>query len=273
MNTSEKSHQPNPDDVQAADGRKRISARLVYLIVLREGIQELERPVASLAWSGVAAGPAVSMSLLAQAILHHHLEGSDYRMALESLGYTVGFLIVILGRIQLFTENTITAVLPLFANLSWRTLARTARLWAVVFCANIVGTFFSVFAARYFNTIPDPILDAMLEVSRRFASKTPLEAFTHAIPAGFLIAVVVWMLPSSGSSQFSVVVALTYWIGLGDFAHVIVGSTEVFLLLLTNHLDLTTAALGLILPALLGNIVGGTALFAAMAYAQVRREM
>ena len=261
------------DAESEAHERRRISARMVYRVVRAEGEGELERPVASLAWSALAAGPAVSTSLLAQGLLHYHLPDTSYRMALEAFGYCIGFLIVILGRLQLFTENTITAVLPLFANFNTHTALRTARLWIIVFAANLAGAFCAVACAVFFQTVPEPFLEALIVVSERFAAKSPSQAFTHGIPAGFLIAAIVWMLPSARSSHFGVVVALTYLIALGDFAHVIVGSAEVFLLVLMGKLSFTAGVSGLILPALAGNIVGGTALFAALAYAQVRREV
>lgn len=246
---------------------------MVYLVVRSEGEQELERPLPSLLWSGLAAGPAVSTSVLAQGFLYYHLPDSPYRAVLASFGYCIGFIIVILGRLQLFTENTISAVLPLFANFSSHMLFRTLRLWLAVFSANLAGAFACVCAALYLDTVPETMLQALITVSERFAEKSPWHAFTHGIPAGFLIAAIVWMLPSAAGSHFGVVAALTYVIALGDFAHVIVGSTEVFLLILVGNLDVFTGLFGLIVPALAGNIVGGTALFAALAYAQVRQEV
>jgi hypothetical protein len=90
----------------------RLPAPLIYEIVRRMGEEEMERPITSLWWSGVAAGLSISFSLLAQAILQAHLPDSSWRPPLTSLGYPVGFLIVVLGRQQLFTENTITPVPP-----------------------------------------------------------------------------------------------------------------------------------------------------------------
>lgn len=260
-------------DESTANSRKRISARMVYHVVRSEGEEELARPMASLAWSGLAAGPAVSTSLLAQGFLHYHLPDTAYRSVLELLGYCVGFLIVILGRLQLFTENTITAVLPLFNNWDLKTLFSTLRLWSVVLLANFAGAFIAVASAVYCNTVPEAMMDALVTVAQRFAEKPALLAFTHGIPAGFLIAAIVWMLPSAGNSQLGVVVVLTYLIALGDFAHVVVGAAEVFLLILVGEISVLHGLFGLVAPALLGNIVGGTALFAALAYAQVRQEV
>ena len=120
------------------------------------GEEEMERPITSLWWSGVAAGLSISfllVSLLAQAILQAHLPDTSWRPLLTSLGYPVGFLIVVLARQQLFTENTITPVLPLAANFTAANLAKLARLWTIVFAANMTGTA----AAAVFCTLP-PVL-------------------------------------------------------------------------------------------------------------------
>jgi len=86
----------------------------------------MERPITSLWWSGVAAGLSISFSLLAQALLQAHLPDTSWRPLLTSLGYPVGFLIVVLARQQLFTENTITPVLPLAAKFTADNLAKLA---------------------------------------------------------------------------------------------------------------------------------------------------
>src|SRR5690349_3079991 len=98
-------------EAETVEERSRLPAPLIYEIVRRMGEEEMERPVTSLWWSGVAAGLSISFSLLAQAILQAHLPDTSWRPLLTSLGYPVGFLIVVLARQQLFTENTITPVL------------------------------------------------------------------------------------------------------------------------------------------------------------------
>ena len=99
-------------EAETVEERSRLPAPLIYEIVRRMGEEEMERPATSLWWSGVAAGLSISFSLLAQAVLRAHLPDTSWRPLLTSLGYPVGFLIVVLARQQLFTENTITPVLP-----------------------------------------------------------------------------------------------------------------------------------------------------------------
>src|SRR5690348_4047303 len=89
---------------------------VIYEVVRRLGGEEMQRPLTSLWWSGVAAGLSISFSLLAQAVLEMHLTDTNWRILISALGYSVGFLMVILGRQQLFTESTITVVLPVLKD-------------------------------------------------------------------------------------------------------------------------------------------------------------
>ena len=118
------------DEKEDAEQSHALSAVSVYLVVHEEGLEELNRPAMSLWWSGVAAGIGISASVLAEGILHTTFAGHAYRAAIENWGYTVGFVLVILGRLQLFTENTLTAILPLLSRRSGEMLWCTARLWS-----------------------------------------------------------------------------------------------------------------------------------------------
>ena len=118
---------------------------VIYEVVRRLGDEEMERPATSLWWSGVAAGLSISFSLLAQAILQSHLPDTPWRPLVAGFGYCVGFLMVVLGRQQLFTESTITVVLPVFKDIHLANVWRMLRLWAIVLVANLAGT---LFAAR-----------------------------------------------------------------------------------------------------------------------------
>src|SRR6476661_4498573 len=102
-------------EVKEVEERSTPRTPVIYEIVRQLGQEEMERPLISLWWSGVAAGLSISFSLLTQAILETHLVDAPWRPLVSSLGYPVGFLMVVLSRQQLFTESTITAVLPLMA--------------------------------------------------------------------------------------------------------------------------------------------------------------
>ena len=244
----------------------------MYAIVHREGLEELKRPMMSLWWSGVAAGIGISLSILAEGILHTIFQESRYQFALENLGYTVGFVLVILGRLQLFTENTLTVILPLLHKRSMHMTLCTARLWAIVFLANMVGTFSAAFFSFYFGAVPPEFLEGMTAISKHYAELKPMEAMSYGIVSGFIIAAVVWMKPSVNNSLLIMIVMFTYLIAIGNFTHVIAGSNELFLMALQGYISVADT-LELIGATLVGNILGGTCLFALLAYGQVVREI
>ncbi|WP_026379599.1 formate/nitrite transporter family protein [Afifella pfennigii] len=260
-------------EAREVEERLRLSVPAIYEVVRQEGEEELERPVSSLWWSGLAAGLSIGFSVVAEAVLRHHLPEAPWRPLVENFGYTVGFLIVILARQQLFTENTIAAILPLAADFSRVNVFGVLRLWSVVFLANMVGTMgVAAFNAVLPGTAPD-VLAAMLQLSREMMDKSWAEMFVRGIGGGFLIAALVWILPSAKGSEFLVIVTITYLIAAAEFTHIIAGSVEAFLLVAHGELGLLTMLWDFTLPVLLGNVLGGTALFALISYAQVKEEI
>jgi formate/nitrite transporter FocA (FNT family) len=260
-------------DIEEIADHSRLRVPQIYEIVRHEGETEMARPVTSLWWSGVAAGLSITFSVFAEAVLHQYLPDASWRPLLTGLGYTFGFLLVVLARQQLFTENTITAVLPVVAQPNGKNLYRLLRLWSIVFAANLTGT---LIAALFSTFAPAPIpgiRETIIEISGHVVQHGFVEAVFLAIPAGFLIAAMVWLMPSAETSRFHVVTIVTYIIAIGGFSHIVVGSFEAFMLLLNADIGLGTMLIRFLIPVLLGNVVGGTALFALLAYAQVMKEV
>lgn len=270
--SSEKSLTSKERDSVAEHGN--LSALTVYSIILREGEEELQRPKISLWWSGVAAGVGISTSVLVEGVIRSNL-GSDhpYLTLVESLGYTFGFVLVILCRLQLFTENTITVVLPVLAEPTRNRFYCIARLWGIVLAANLCGTFLTAAIAVYGSILTADTLAAIVEISHHLATLTPAETFLRGIPSGFFIAAMVWMLPSAKGSEVLVIIMFTWLIAAGGFTHVIAGSNEIFTLVLDGQMNIFSALIYHIFPVLIGNILGGTGLFAMLAYGQVSEEM
>jgi formate-nitrite transporter family protein len=246
---------------------------VIYEIVCRLGAEEMARPVNSLWWSGVAAGLSISFSLLAQAILHDHLPDAPWRPLVASLGYSVGFVMVVLSRQQLFTENTVTVVLPVMAELTRKNLRNLARMWTVVFLANMAGTLVASLFCTFTPVIAPELREGMLAVSRHIFDHSWVATGFMAVGAGFLMAAMVWLLPGAESAQFYVVVLMTWLIAAGGFNHVVAGSMEAFMLALNGELGVWPMLGDFFVPVLVGNIIGGTALFALLAYAQVMQEI
>lgn len=260
-------------EVQDIEEHSRLRTPIIYEIVRREGESEMDRPAASLWWSGVAAGMSISFSLLAQSILYLHLPDTPWRILVTSLGYCFGFLVVVLARQQLFTENTITVVLPVAAEFTWRNIKRLGRMWSIVFAANMAGTLFAALFCAYAPVLTPELRETMLTISHEMFANGFVEMFFKGISAGFLIAAMVWLIPSAEGTQFHIVTVMTYMIAVGGFTHIIAGSVEAFLLVVSGHIGLGHMLVGFTVPVLLGNIVGGTALFAVISYAQVMHEI
>lgn len=246
---------------------------VIYDVVRRYGEEEMSRPAISLWWSGLAAGLSMSFSLLAEAILRMHLPDADWVRLIAGLGYPVGFVMVVLARQQLFTENTITVVLPLMAEPTRRNLWRSWRVWGIVLAANLVGTIAAALLCTFTPVIDPALRDAMLAISAEGMRYGWVETAFRGITAGFLMATMVWLIPASDEAQFFVILLVTYIIGAGGFPHIIAGSVESFLLVANGQLGLGAMLGGFTVPVLVGNIVGGTVLFALLSYAQVMKEI
>ncbi len=254
---------------QEAEDRTSVSAVVVHEAIRKDGEEELQRPMSALAWSGLAAGLSMGFSFVAEALLQTYLPDAIWRPLVVSLGYPFGFLIVIIGRQQLFTENTLTAIIPLLSRRNMSTVFSVLRLWAIVLAANLIGA--HVFAWVIGNTPafrPD-----VQESLRALAVKAADVGFKTAILrgcfAGWLIAMVVWMRAAVDTGRIAIIVILTYVVGLAGLTHIIAGSVEVLFLVMTGRLSWFAYVGGYMVPTLLGNIIGGVSMVSVVNHAQV----
>jgi formate/nitrite transporter FocA (FNT family) len=272
---SDRAEQENnePEEEEAVRGASHLSAKLVYQVVRREGDEELRRSWTSLFWSGIAAGVCISFSVIGEALFKTYLPDTRWLPLLESLGYTFGFLIVIVGRMQLFTENTLTTVLPLFARPSLDKLWCVARLWGIVLGANVIGCFIAAAFIAFMPAFDPDMLASITEISKHATDHGAWIGFAKAVPAGLLIAALVWMLAAGEQENFFIIVVMTWLIAAGGFTHIIAGSVEMAFLMLTGQLGLIAAIFGFFIPVLLGNVFGGTFVFGLITWGQVREEV
>lgn len=261
------------EETRSVKERKRLRAAVVYEIIRLEGEAELSRGFSALWWSALAAGISIGFSVLSQAMLSASLHGVPGAAVIADLGYCVGFLIVILGRQQLFTENTLTAVLPIMVRKDWSGIWDLLRLWGIVLAANLVGCFLFAAFLAYSGALSAEITGEVKEIGRHLMANTPTEMFVKGIFAGWLIAALVWMLPSAEGTEIFIITLITYIIALGDFTHIIAGSVEAIYMWLVGEVSFFQMAGGFFLPTLLGNVFGGTLLFAVISYVQVREEL
>ncbi|EMF23456.1 MULTISPECIES: formate/nitrite transporter family protein [Citrobacter] len=248
-------------------------AMAIHEHIRQDGEKEMERDAMALLWSAIAAGLSMGASLLAKGIFHVQLESVPGGFLLENLGYTFGFIIVIMARQQLFTENTVTAVLPVMQNPTLGNFGLLMRLWSVVLLGNIIGTGVAAWAFEHMPIFDEETRDAFVKIGMDVMKNSPVEMFSNAIISGWLIATMVWMFPAAGAAKIVVIILMTWLIALGDTTHIVVGSVEILYLVFNGTLHWSDFFWPFALPTLAGNICGGTFIFALMSHAQIRNDM
>lgn len=250
-----------------------LRAAVVFETVRREGETELNRPAAALAFSGLAAGLSMGFSLVGTALLRAYLPDAPWRPLVENLGYTLGFLIVVMGRQQLFTENTVTAIVPLLDD--WdhgRTFLKTLRLWAIVLVTNLLGALLFAYAVAHSGAFDQSIRSMFLQIGTNALSPAAGEVFVRGIFSGWLIALMVWLLPAAENQRVAIITIITYVVGLASLSHVIAGSVEALYAVVAGAASWSEFFLRFFVPVFLGNSLGGVALVSLLNYAQVAPE-
>jgi formate/nitrite transporter FocA (FNT family) len=263
----------DPAEKQQAAEHAAPAAVVIHEILRKEGQAELERRVSALFWSGLAAGLSMGFSFLTLAMIQGALPDAPWRRLLAGFGYSLGFVIAVLGRQQLFTETTLTAVLPLLTRPEWRGVAALARFWAVVLAANLIGTFVFARILAIDGLFSGPTRDALGEIAEASVRGSFWPTAIGAVFAGWLIALMIWLLPSARSARLFVIVMLTYVVPVGGFSHVIAGSVEAAYAFFMGRSSLADYAVGFFLPTILGNTVGGVALVALLNHAPLAPDV
>ncbi|WP_158782520.1 formate/nitrite transporter family protein [Pantoea sp. BAV 3049] len=248
-------------------------AAAVHEHIRQEGEKELERDGLALLFSAIAAGLSMGASLMAKGIFQVNLEGVPGAFLLENLGYTFGFIIVIMARQQLFTENTVTAVLPIMHKPTGSNMLLLLRLWGIVLGGNLIGTALASLAFTHMPIFDDATREAFVGISQKVMEHTPAEMFANAVVSGWIIATMVWMFPSAGAAKIWIIILMTWLVALGDLAHIVVGSVEILYLVFNGVISWHEFLWPFALPTLAGNIIGGTFIFALISHAQIRNDM
>jgi formate/nitrite transporter FocA (FNT family) len=257
------------DEIKEAEDRAMPRAAIVYETIRREGKGELERTSGALAFSGLSAGLSMGFSFFGMSTIYAFLPDAPWRTLLAGGGYSIGFLITILGRQQLFTENTLTPILVLLGKFELGTLWKVVRLWLIVLCANIAGAFaFAEFIAHAAVLAP-PIVQAFHDLAGESAKNTGMENFIRAVFAGWIIALMVWLLPAAESGAMFIILLLTGFVGSAQLAHIVAGSVENMYAVLVGFQSWGDFWLKFFLPCLAGNCIGGVTFVALLNFAQV----
>lgn len=251
-----------------AEKAKSLDARTTYEVIRQAGEKELDRSTEALFWSGLAAGLSMGFSFLAEGLLRSYLPEADWRPLITKLGYSVGFIVVILGSQQLFTENTLMPIVPLLSRRTMNALRDVLRLWAAVLVSNLIGALAFGAALGRLAVVEPRVMRSLSEIAAEALRHDAATTLLHAVFAGWLIALMVWMLPGARGNRLSVIVLMTYLVGLGGFAHIIAGAGEVFYAAVRHEATWTHVVNGYLLPTLVGNMLGGVTMVAALNHAQ-----
>ena len=271
MDQGEEANKPKLDPLEENKARQEesLDQKITYDVIRREGDKELDRPLAGLWWAAVAGGLSMGFIFLAEGLLRSHLPDAEWRPLITKLGYPVGFLIITLGSQQLFTENTVTPIVPLMISYTSKKMARMLSLQATVLIGNLVGTLLFAMLVGWSYFLEPETYEAFSAIGHEALRNTFLQTLLSGIFAGWLIALMVWMLPAASANQVATVSIMTYLVGLGGLAHIIVGSVEVFYLVVTAEVGIGTYFIRFFLPALIGNVLGGFIMVTWLNHAQV----
>jgi formate/nitrite transporter FocA (FNT family) len=266
---------PNLEGAEQAQAAEHAAppALVLHEVVREEGERELQKRPSAIAWSGLAAGMSMGFSFLCMAMVTSMLPDTPWRPLVASMGYTVGFVLTILGRQELFTESTLTAVLPFLVRRDRATFLALLRFWIVVLLANLVGT--AVFAALLLqeSVLPPAVSESLAEIARHSFGTSFSSTLLKAVLAGWLIALMTWLLPSTRGSRLFVILLLTYVVALCSLSHVVAGSVEAAYAVFTGQATVSAYLADFLAPTLLGNIIGGVALVALLNHAPLTKEL
>jgi formate/nitrite transporter FocA (FNT family) len=266
-------HNATSTNEEVALETRRLTAPEIFEAAVKNAREELERSSRKLAFSGLAGGLVMGLTGLSVAAARAILGSGAWEEFASYLLYPIGFIAVIIGRAQLFTENTLYPVVLLLDERKQfvRNLRGTLRLWGVVFLANIVGAmFFAILAVKSGALSPD-ISSQLVTLGVTSVAGTPGHFFWSGVIGGWLIALVAWVVTASRWTigQLAMIWLLTFVVGIGKFSHCIATSGEILAAVLAGS---ATASVYLIwlLTATLGNITGGVIMVSVLNYGQVR---
>ncbi len=260
-----------PNHAETANETRRLTASEIFEAAVENARSEVKRAPRTLAFSGLAGGLTMGLTGLGVASVRAILGPGHWQDLASYLIYPVGFIAVIIGRAQLFTENTLYPVILLLDERKY--FLETFRLWAVVFIANVMGALlFAVLAVRSEALKPE-IAGQLISLGTEAVHASGGQIFWSGIIGGWLIALVAWVVTASHWTigQLVMVWLLTFIVGVGRFAHCIASSGEILSAVVSGNLPAITYLHWLLL-ATLGNIVGGVVIVSLLNYGQVRAQ-
>jgi formate/nitrite transporter FocA (FNT family) len=263
-----------PASVEKPKAGTRLSAAEIHDNVVGPAKEEMERAAWALLWSAFASGITIGFSFLMGAFVQT-LVPERYAPFAGGAAYPLGFVFVIFARSELYTENTLEPVIPFLHRRDMETLKKMLRLWGLLLVGNLIGAALFAWVMYHANIIDDPEFRSKLSSMARESTSDPFMLnLTRGIMAGWLIALLAWLLASTQDSvaHLALIWLTTAPISWFHFRHSIVGSVEAFYRVVAGDAGLGQMTSQFILPAVLGNTIGGVVLVALLNYGQVQHE-
>ena len=264
-----------PPTVAEPEKGTRLSAVEIHDNILAGADEDSNRPASSLFWSSLASGAVIGFSFLAAGYLSTLATSEAHKHALAAVGYPLGFIFVVIGRLELFTENTLEPILPLLHERTMQRVRDLLRLWGILLVGNMLGAL--VFGALMARTV---MVDPTVHEGLRSVAESGTRGgfglvFYRAIYAGWLIAGLSWLLGATTArgAQIALIWLTTAPIAAFGFRHSIAGAVEAFYRAFSGSASWADMVGGFIVPAVLGNVVGGVVLVALLNYAQIKSEL
>ncbi len=275
--TDSELHQESQNERQEVQdsSSKPKSASKIFMEQVEEGKAEHKRSSRNLLMSSVAGGMEVGFSLLLLGIIHTSFSevlSDNHLKWILAAGYPIGFIFVIIGRSELFTEHTNLAFVPVLnGSVGIKSLF---RVWGIVFLGNLMGGY----VVSFLLTLLGPSMGIITEESFyklafKLVDHTYGTILISSITAGWLMGLLSWLASSSQEtiSRILMVFIITALIGLGGLHHSIVGSIEVFAGLLVS--DITFAQYGHFqLWSTIGNLIGGVFFVSLLKFSTVKNR-
>tara|TARA_R110002051_G_scaffold250747_2_gene310102 strand:- start:21271 stop:22116 length:846 start_codon:yes stop_codon:yes gene_type:complete len=229
--------------------------------VIHEGEEIFKIKNKAISLSALIAGLEIGISYLLISTLYYLLSGKiaeDSIFKLFSVVYPVGFILVVLGKSALFTEQTSVLALPVLNG--QRNIWELLRIWGLVILGNVIGGIvFTLFIGVLGPNLGLFTHDTMVTIGEHVLKPDSWVLFLSVIVAGWLMGLLNWLLNSTKNSLTRIVLILmiTGVIGFGGFHHSIVGNIEVFGAFLYSDTITILDYLLFLFLALLGNGIGG----------------
>ena len=262
-----------PASVERPETGTRLSAKEIHANVLGSAEDELKRTSASLLFSAVAAGLTIGVSFLAGGWARSIAPESLQKLAV-AIAYPLGFVFVVLARNELYTENTLEPVIPVLHNRDAKTFGNMMRLWGLLIVGNLVGALIFAVVFAKTNAIPEAIRPHLDAIAAESTSDGFGLTLYRGIFAGWMLAMLTWLLASTHDrlAQIVLIWLLTMLIPALEFRHSIVGSVEAFYRAFSGTAGWAEMLVGFVLPALIGNGLGGVTIVALLNFGQVAAD-